>query len=152
MGKKNKKELLDIFEMCELQYIKVSELMQSDKQKGLNKAVDTLIKLVSLSTLVEQEESQYQVIAMTDEEIEAILDEMDDELLAEDLDEVIVTDNDLIKIKASTEHITDKSIEYYKTARKAIREQLIKDVHIIRNMSDDELNDYIESFKEDYKE
>lgn len=151
MGKKNKKELLDIFEMCELQYIKVSELMQSDKQKGLNKAVDTLIKLVSLSTLVEQEENQYQAVAMTDEEIEAILDEMDDELLAEELDEVIVADDDLIKIKASTEHIADKSIEYYKFARKAIREQLIKDVHIIRNMSDDELNDYIESFKEDYK-
>ncbi|WP_239740395.1 hypothetical protein [Mammaliicoccus sp. P-M59] len=147
MGKKDKKELLDIFEMCELQALKVSELIQSDKQKGLNKAVDTYVKLISLALLAEKQDSQYQAVAMTDEEIESMLKEMDDELLAEELDEVIVTADDLLNIKANTEHITDKSIEYYKHARNAIREQLIKDVHLIRNMSDKELNDYIESFE-----
>lgn len=146
MGKK-KKKTLDINKMCELQALKVSELIQSNKQKGLNKAVDIYVKLISLATLLEKQDNQYQVVAMTDEEIEAMLDDMDDELLAEELDEVIVTDNDLLNIKANTEHITDKSIEYYKTARNAIRKQLIKDVHLIRNMSDKELNDYIESFE-----
>lgn len=146
MGKKKKKPL-DINKMCELQALKVSELIQSNKQKGLNKAVDIYVKLISLATLLEKQDNQYQVVAMTDEEIEEMLDEMDDELLSEELDEVTVTADDLLKIKANTEHITDKSIEYYNYARNAIREQLIKDVHLIRNMSDKELNDYIESFE-----
>ncbi|WP_239705082.1 hypothetical protein [Mammaliicoccus sp. E-M24] len=147
MGKKKKKKPLDIYQMCEIQALKVSELIQSDKQKGLNKAVDTYVKLISLALLAEKQDSQYQAVAMTDEKIESMLKEMDDELLAEKLDEVIVTADDLLNIKVNTEHITDKSIEYYKHARNAIREQLIKDVHLIRNMSDKELNDYIESFE-----
>lgn len=146
MGKKKKKPL-DIYEMCELQALKVSELIKSGKQKGLNKAVDTYVKLISLAILAEKQDNQYQAVVMTDEEIEAMLNEMDDELLAEELDEVSVTEDDLLNIKANTEHLTNKSIEYYKHARNAIREQLIKDVHLIRNMNDKELNDYIESFE-----
>jgi len=114
------------------------------KQKELNKAVDTLLKLFSLVVLIEQQEQHYEVLAIEQEELDLLFEEMD-----EDLQVVDVSGNsksDQVKAdEINTDAILDKSIEYYTNVRNKLKVQLEQDALHIRNMSDDDFRDYINS-------
>ncbi|WP_204256667.1 hypothetical protein [Mammaliicoccus sciuri] len=140
----NNKEIPNIIDLYNSQYDKVVELSNNGKQKELNKAVDTLLKLFSLAVLIEQQEQQYQVLALEQEELDLLFEKMD-----EDLQVVDVSGNsksDQVKAdEINTDAILDKSIEYYTNVRNKLKVQLEQDALRIRNMSDDDFRDYINS-------
>lgn len=136
---KNNEEIPNIIDLYNSQYDKVVELSSNGKQKELNKAVDTLLKLFSLAVLIEQQEQHYEVLAIEQEELDLLFEEMDDELQ-------IVNVSDQVKAdEINTDAILDKSIEYYTNVRSKLKLQLEKDALRIRNMSDDDFRDYINS-------
>lgn len=144
MSQDNNKEIPNIIELYNSQYDKVVELSNNGKQKELNKAVDTLLKLFSLAVLIEQQEQQYEVLALEQEELDLLLEEMDEELQVADTSGNSKSD----QVKAdeiNTDAILDKSIEYYTNVRSKLKEQLEKDALHIRHMSDDDFRDYINS-------
>ena len=140
MSKDNDKEAPSIVELYNTQYEKVIELTNNGKQKELNKAVDTLFKLFSLAVLIEQQEQQYEVLELEQEE----LDEWFDELEVDILNDINLEEKANID-QINTDAILDKSIEYYTNARNKLKEQISKDVFHIRNMTDEELKEYINS-------
>ncbi|MEB6232484.1 hypothetical protein [Mammaliicoccus sciuri] len=136
---KNNEEIPNIIDLYNSQYDKVVELSSNGKQKELNKAVDTLLKLFSLAVLIEQQEQHYEVLAIEQEELDLLFEEMDDELQ-------IVNVSDQVKAdEINTDAILDKSIEYYTNVRSKLKLQLEQDALRIRNMSDDDFRDYINS-------
>lgn len=136
----NSKESPSIVELYNTQYEKVVELTNNGKQKELNKAVDTLFKLFSLAVLIEQQEQQYEVLALEQEELDELFDELEVDILNDiNLEEKANID------QINTDAILDKSIEYYTNARNKLKEQITKDVFHIRNMTDEELKEYINS-------
>lgn len=141
---KNNKEIPNIIDLYNSQYDKVVELSNKGKQKELNKAVDTLLKLFSLAVLIEQQEQQYEVLALEQEELDLLFEEMD-----EDIQVVDVSGNsksDQVKAdEINTDAILDKSIEYYTNVRNKLKVQLEQDALRIRNMSDDDFRNYINS-------
>lgn len=139
---KNNKEIPNIIDLYNSQYDKVVELSSSGKQKELNKAVDTLLKLFSLAVLIEQQEQQYQVLALEQEELDLLFEEMDEDLQVVDVSGN--SKNDQVKAdEINTDAILDKSIEYYTNVRNKLKVQLEQDALRIRNMSDDDFRDYI---------
>lgn len=140
MNKDNDKEAPSIVELYNTQYEKVIELTNNGKQKELNKAVDTLFKLFSLAVLIEQQEQQYEVLELEQEELDELFDELEVDILNDiNLEEKANID------QINTNAILDKSIEYYTNARNKLKEQISKDVFHIRNMTDEELKEYINS-------
>lgn len=140
MNKDNDKEAPSIVELYNTQYEKVIELTNNGKQKELNKAVDTLFKLFSLAVLIEQQEQQYEVLELEQEELDELFDELEVDILNDiNLEEKANID------QINTDAILDKSIEYYTNARNKLKEQISKDVFHIRNMTDEELKEYINS-------
>lgn len=140
MSKDNDKEAPSIVELYNTQYEKVIELTNNGKQKELNKAVDTLFKLFSLAVLIEQQEQQYEVLELEQEELDELFDELEVDILNDiNLEEKANID------QINTDAILDKSIEYYTNARNKLKEQISKDVFHIRNMTDEELKEYINS-------
>lgn len=140
MNKDNDKEAPSIVELYNTQYEKVIELTNNGKQKELNKAVDTLFKLFSLAVLIEQQEQHYEVLALEQEELDELFDELEVDILNDiGLEEKASID------QINTDVILDKSIEYYTNARNKLKEQITKDVFHIRNMTDEELKEYINS-------
>lgn len=140
MNKDNDKETPSIVELYNTQYEKVIELTNNGKQKELNKAVDTLFKLFSLAVLIEQQEQHYEVLALEQEELDELFDELEVDILNDiGLEEKASID------QINTDVILDKSIEYYTNARNKLKEQITKDVFNIRNMTDEELKEYINS-------
>lgn len=140
MDKDNDKETPSIVELYNTQYEKVVELTNNSKQKELNKAVDTLFKLFSLAVLIEQQEQHYEVLEIEQEELDELFDELEVDILNDiGLEEKASID------QISTDVILDKSIEYYTNARNKLKEQITKDVFHIRNMTDEELKEYINS-------
>lgn len=140
MNKDNDKETPSIVELYNTQYEKVVELTNNGKQKELNKAVDTLFKLFSLAVLIEQQEQYYEVLALEQEELDELFDELEVDILNDiGLEEKASID------QINTDVILDKSIEYYTNARNKLKEQITKDVFHIRNMTDEELKEYINS-------
>lgn len=136
----NSKESPSIVELYNTQYEKVVELTNNGKQKELNKAVDTLFKLFSLAVLIEQQEQHYEVLALEQEELDELFDELEVDILNDiGLEEKASID------QINTDVILDKSIEYYTNARNKLKEQITKDVFHIRNMTDEELKEYINS-------
>ena len=136
---KNNEEIPTIIDLYNSQYDKVVELSSGGKQKELNKAVDTLLKLFSLAVLIEQQEQHYEVLALEQEELDSLFEEMDEELQ-------IVNVSDQVKAdEINTDAILDKSIEYYTNVRSKLKVQLEQDALRIRNMSDDDFRDYINS-------
>lgn len=136
----NSKESPSIVELYNTQYEKVVELTNNGKQKELNKAVDTLFKLFSLAVLIEQQEQQYEVLALEQEELDELFDELEVDILNDiNLEEKANID------QINTDAILDKSIEYYTNARNKLKEQITKDVFHIRNITDEELKEYINS-------
>lgn len=136
----NSKESPSIVELYNTQYEKVVELTNNGKQKELNKAVDTLFKLFSLAVLIEQQEQHYEVLALEQEELDELFDELEVDILNDiGLEEKASID------QINTDVILDKSIEYYTNARNKLKEQISKDVFHIRNMTDEELKEYINS-------
>lgn len=140
MNKDNDKETPSIVELYNTQYEKVVELTNNGKQKELNKAVDTLFKLFSLAVLIEQQEQHYEVLEIEQEELDELFDELEVDILNDiGLEEKASID------QINTDVILDKSIEYYTNARNKLKEQITKDVFHIRNMTDEELKEYINS-------
>lgn len=140
MNKDNDKEAPSIVELYNTQYEKVIELTNNGKQKELNKAVDTLFKLFSLAVLIEQQEQQYEVLELEQEELDELFDELEVDILNDiNLEEKANID------QINTDAILDKSIEYYTNARNKLKEQISKDVFHIRNTTDEELKEYINS-------
>lgn len=140
MNKDNDKETPSIVELYNTQYEKVIELTNNGKQKELNKAVDTLFKLFSLAVLIEQQEQQYEVLELEQEELDELFDELEVDILNDiGLEEKASID------QINTDVILDKSIEYYTNARNKLKEQITKDVFHIRDMNDEELKEYINS-------
>lgn len=136
----NSKESPSIVELYNTQYEKVVELTNNGKQKELNKAVDTLFKLFSLAVLIEQQEQHYEVLALEQEELDELFDELEVDILNDiGLEEKASID------QINTDVILDKSIEYYTNARNKLKEQITKNVFHIRNMTDEELKEYINS-------
>lgn len=136
---KNNEEIPNIIDLYNSQYDKVVELSSNGKQKELNKAVDTLLKLFSLAVLIEQQEQHYEVLAIKQEELDLLFEEMDDEL------QIVNVSNQVKADEINTDAIIDKSIEYYTNVRNKLKVQLEQDALRIRNMSDDDFRDYINS-------
>lgn len=136
---KNNEEIPNIIDLYNSQYDKVVELSSNGKQKELNKAVDTLLKLFSLAVLIEQQEQHYEVLAIKQEELDLLFEEMDDEL------QIVNVSNQVKADEINTDAIIDKSIEYYTNVRSKLKLQLEQDALRIRNMSDDDFRDYINS-------
>ena len=136
---KNNEEIPNIIDLYNSQYDKVVELSSSGKQKELNKAVDTLLKLFSLAVLIEQQEQHYEVLALEQEELDSLFEEMDEELQIVNVSDQVRAD------EINTDAILDKSIEYYTNVRSKLKVQLEQDALRIRNMSDDDFRDYINS-------
>lgn len=139
MSEENNKEIPNIIDLYNSQYDKVVELSSNGKQKELNKAVDTLLKLFSLAVLIEQQEQHYEVLALEQEELDLLFEEMDDEL------QIVNVSNQVKADEINTDAILDKSIEYYTNVRSKLKLQLEQDALRIRNMSDDDFRDYINS-------
>ena len=136
---KNNEEIPTIIDLYNSQYDKVVELSSIGKQKELNKAVDTLLKLFSLAVLIEQQDQYYEVLAIEQEELDLLFEEMDDEL------QIVNVSNQVKVDEINTDAILDKSIEYYTNVRSKLKVQLEQDALRIRNMSDDDFRDYINS-------
>ena len=136
---KNNEEIPNIIDLYNSQYDKVVELSSIGKQKELNKAVDTLLKLFSLAVLIEQQDQYYEVLAIEQEELDLLFEEMDDEL------QIVNVRNQVKADEINTDAILDKSIEYYTNVRSKLKVQLEQDALRIRNMSDDDFRDYINS-------
>lgn len=136
---KNNEEIPNIIDLYNSQYDKVVELSSIGKQKELNKAVDTLLKLFSLAVLIEQQDQYYEVLAIEQEELDLLFEEMDDEL------QIVNVSNQVKADEINTDAILDKSIEYYTNVRSKLKLQLEQDALRIRNMSDDDFRDYINS-------
>lgn len=135
MSKDNKIENPSIIELYDKQYDIVVELVNKGKQNKLNKAVDTLLKLFSLAVLIEQQEQHYDILTLEQEVLDEMFNDMDEDLQGE------VTIND----QKNTEAIVDKSLEYYSSVRKQLKDQITKDIFHIRDMNDEELKEYINS-------
>ena len=72
------------------------------------------------------------------------IDELFDELEVDILNDINLEEKANID-QINTDAILDKSIEYYTNARNKLKEQISKDVFHIRNMTDEELKEYINS-------
>lgn len=141
--KEAKKSILE--KSYELQLNNINKLVKKNKQNKLNTATDNLLKLHSL--ILSEQSVEDDLMLLDDEIFLKTIDDLDNELFEITYNSAVINEFEMKDIKTNTEHITDKAIEYYINAKKKVQQQLVDDVHYIRELTEEQLKNYIDDLK-----